>query len=127
MKENNMLKYLLENWENHTDLLTEYFIEKYFGKLEDVEYYWVADDVGGVLAVADYFFNLSDIIDFIKYHYSKDLMFEYYDYALDYHMQTKHKKSDYLINIKNYKELEHGQNKKGAKLREVPVRRAKGN
>ena len=105
----------LENWEQHTDVLTEYFIEKYFGKLEEVEYYWVADDVGGVLAVADYFFNIGDIVDFIKYHYSKDMMFNYYDYALEYHMQKKHNKNDYLINIKNFKQLKTCPKKKSSK------------
>jgi hypothetical protein len=95
----------LERWEHNTSELTESFITKYFGKIEEVEYYWIAGEIGGVLSVADYFFNLGDIVDFIKYHYSKDLMFEYYDYALDYHMQEKHKASDYLINIKNYKKL----------------------
>jgi len=99
-----MNKYL-NQWEQKTSILGEYFVEKYFGKREDVEYYWIADDIGGVLSVADYFFNLSDIVDFIKYRYTRKLMFEYYDYALEYHMQKKHKKDDYLINIKNYKKL----------------------
>jgi len=96
----------LKTWEDASDTLSWYFIKRYFGKIEEVEYYWIAEDVGGVLAVNDYFFSIDDIVNFIKYHYSKDLMFEYYDYALDYHLQTKHKSTDYPINIKNYKELE---------------------
>lgn len=107
-----LLKFLLQDWENQTDSLIEGFITRYFGKIEEVEYYWIAEDVGGVLVVADYFFNLGDIVDFIKYNYSKDKMFEYYDYALDYHMQKKHKSTDYLVNIKNYKKLMSCQKKK---------------
>lgn len=98
-----MIKYLKE-WEEKTSQLTDYFVERYFGKKEDVDYYWVADDIGGCLSVADYFFNIEDIVDFIKYHYSKDMMFKYYDYQLDYHSKKK-TKNDYLINIKNYKKL----------------------
>lgn len=98
-----MIKYLKE-WENKTLQLGDYFVKRYFGKKENVEYYWIADDVGGVLAVADYFFNLNDIVEFLRYHYSKDMMFKYYDYALEYHSR-KHSKGDYLINIKNYKKL----------------------
>ena len=99
-----MNKYL-NHWEEKTAILGDYFVEKYFGEKGEVEYYWIADDIGGVLSVADYFFNLSDIVDFIKYHYTRKLMFEYYDYALEYYTQKKHKKDDYLINIKNYKKL----------------------
>ena len=113
---------VLNNWERYTEVLIEYFIERYFGKLDTVEYYWIAEDVGGVLSVADYFFNLGDIVDFIKYHYSRDLMFEYYDYALEYHMQKKHKSTDYLINIKNYKKLMSCQKKKS--LKECPTTRS---
>jgi hypothetical protein len=110
---------ILSRWEDVTNELIGSFIKRYFGKLEEVEYYWIAEDVGGVLSVADYFFNLGDIVDFIKYHYSKDLMFEYYDYALEYHMQKKHKSTDYLINIKNYKKLMSCQKKKS--LKENPI------
>ena len=94
----------LQKWEDSVVELTNYFIKKYFGKLEDVEYYWIAEDIGGVIQIADYFFNLSDITEFIKYNYSRKKMFEYYDYALEYHCR-KRKKDDYLVNIKNYKKL----------------------
>jgi len=93
----------LELLEIHIQDFTEYFIIKYFGKLEDIDYWWVADEVGGVLSVNDYFFNLRDMIDFVRHNYSKKMMFEYYDYALDYYMKKNHKKTDYLININNYK------------------------
>ena len=99
-----MIKYL-KDWEEKTAILGEYFIERYFGKRENVEYYWIAEDIGGVLSVNDYFFSLSDIVEFIKYHYSKNMMFKYYDYALEYNSKKKHKKNDYLINIKSYKKL----------------------
>jgi len=112
---NNFTLHVLQDWINETDNLSEVFITKYFGKMEEVENYWIADEVGGVLVVADYFFNLSDIVDFLRYKYSKDKMFEYYDYALEYHMQKKHKASDYLINIKNYKKLMSCQKKKSLK------------
>ena len=98
-----MIKQLKE-WEGKTNVLVEYFVDRYFGKREN-EFFWIAEEVGGVLAVNDYFFNLDDIVEFIKYHYSKDMMFKYYQYNLDYHMQKTHKKNDYLINIKNYKKM----------------------
>ncbi len=56
------------------------FLTKYFKEATDV--YWVADEVGGVLFVNDYFFSLQDMMDFIKYGYPVKKMFEYYDYRL---------------------------------------------
>ena len=94
----------LLKWEEVSDELAFYFVERYFGV--DVDFYWIADEVGGTISVADYFFNMNDIVEFIRYKYSRKQMFEYYDMALEYHMK-KHTKNDYLVNIKNYKKLTH--------------------
>lgn len=87
-------------WNKITNELAEYFIIKYFGKLEDCEYWWIADDIGDVIFINDYFFNLSDIVDFLKYKYSKKDMFTYYDYRLA--MDTKDKNP---ICIRDWKKL----------------------
>lgn len=72
----------LKAWERETSNLAEYFSARYFGN-GVTDSYWVADDVGGVYVIADYFFSVNDMVDFIKYSYSKENMFEYYDYALE--------------------------------------------
>jgi hypothetical protein len=92
---NNLTKDEIGLWEVATNELVESFVFKYFGQVTDI--YWVAEEVGGVLAVNDYFFNLSDIINFIRHNYSKNKMFEYYDYSLDLYSKNKTP-----INIKNY-------------------------
>ena len=86
----------LKSWEYSTNNLAEYFFARYFGN--GAESYWIADDIGGVFVIADYFFNLSDMVDFIKYSYPKDKMFEYYDYALNLAEQGNNPP----INIKNW-------------------------
>lgn len=59
-----------------------YFEKRYFKtNLEDT--YWVADMIGGTIAIADYFFTLDDMMSFIRYNYSNDDMFNYYQYAID--------------------------------------------
>lgn len=85
-------------WEYATNNLAEYFSARYFGN--GAESYWIADDIGGVFVIADYFFNLSDMVDFIKHSYSKEKMFEYYDFALKEHTEGR-----VPTNIKNYKSL----------------------
>ncbi len=91
-------KKLLVKWEEETDKLAKEFAKKYFGK--DVEEWWVSDEIGGVYYINDRFFNIQDMVDFIKYRYTSDQMFEYYDYALDLAMEEKTP-----INIKNWKKL----------------------
>ena len=95
----------IKDWERATENLAQYFARRYFiddfCEDDEPEMWWVADEIGGVLHINDHFFNLKDIVDFIRYDYSKKKMFEYYEYALD--CRTKEK--DYIINIKNYKKL----------------------
>lgn len=95
----------LQMWEEATESLKDVFVDKYFGgDVSDV--YWIADDIGGCLAVNDYFFNLSDIVDFIKYGYSKNKMFAYYDERLNHQMKNEDKDIPF-INIKNYIRLKN--------------------
>lgn len=92
---------LLVSWEWYTNELAEYFAIKYFGKA--TEHWWIADDKGGVYCINDYFFDLKDMVDFIRYHYSVEKMFEYYEYSLNYY---ENRKDDTLpINIETYKKL----------------------
>ncbi len=86
----------IKNWEKSSQELAEYFVKKYFGKLEDFDCYWVADEIGGVLVINDYFFNLSSMIDFIRYKYKEKQMFDYYHYSIE---------EDSPINIKNWIKL----------------------
>lgn len=79
----------LINWYTATDLLAEYFVSRYFGK-DATDVFWVADEVGGVLAVNDCFFSLTDMVEFIRYRYSRKDMHEYYEYALELAMKENH-------------------------------------
>lgn len=88
----------LTKWEYETDIFADYFVERYFGK--NTEVWWIAEQVGGVLCVADYFFDLNDMVDYVRYSYTKDQMFKHYEYALDLGMKNKSP-----INIKNWKKL----------------------
>lgn len=92
-------EYMLGTYELACNELAEYFVTKYFGK--DAEYYWIGDEVGGVIEVADRFFSMSDIADFVRHKYSAKMLFSYYDQKLDSDMKNK----EWRYNIKNYKKL----------------------
>lgn len=74
-------KELFKNWEESTDEITQEFVRKYFGR--DAEYFWIAEDVGGVLMVGDYYFNLDRIVEAIKYDATRSQLFDFYDMELE--------------------------------------------
>jgi len=86
----------LKDYEKACDMLANEFAHKYFSK--GVEIWWIADEVGGVLCVGDYFFNIRDIADFIRYKYTRKMLFKYYDYVFKEHQAKR-----IPINIKNFK------------------------
>jgi hypothetical protein len=91
-----MNKQILKEWEDASQKLTDCFIDKYFGK--DATYvHWVADEIGGIVNINDYFFDLSNITDFLRCGYSKKEMFGYYNYRTDEGCPT--------LNIKNWRKL----------------------
>jgi hypothetical protein len=71
-------------YKHAVESITMCFAHKYFG-----EYYqynksdWVGLEIGGVICINDYWFNVDDMISFMKYKYTKNEMFAYYDYALE--------------------------------------------
>jgi hypothetical protein len=88
---------LLTKWYRATENLAQMFAIKYFGK-DASDTWWVADDVGGVYVINDYFFEVGDMVEFLREGYGKDRMFEYMDYALKIRTDGGHP-----LNIKAYK------------------------
>ena len=62
----------LKQWEQATDNLRGVFIEKYFSDVS-VDSYWVGDEIGGILFINDFFFNLSNMVDYLKYDYLEEI------------------------------------------------------
>ena len=92
------LKILLSDTKNKIDTFASYFALHYFGR-NDCSQYWVADDIGGVYVINDYFFNIEEMFDFVKYNYSKKQMFAYKDYVLD--VQTKNYEAQEKCRLEN--------------------------
>ena len=90
------LKDTFKVWEDVSDILAHRFTQRYFGK--DIEYYWIADEIGGTIEVVDYYFSLDDMIQFTRHKYTKNQMFEYYEYARAMQLQD-----ETPINIRNWK------------------------
>ncbi len=93
------MKETIKEWEQETNKLAKHFSTKYFGNYTDS--YWIASDIGGIFFINDYFFNLKDMVDFIKYGYSEKKMFDYYDKAL-----VAYQKKENPICIRDFIKLE---------------------
>ena len=87
-----------KEWERATINLTQHFVDRYFGR--NTEACWVAEEVGVVANIGDYFFNVGDMVDFLRYNYTRKAMFEYYEYDLKC---LENKESP--INIKAWRHL----------------------
>ena len=77
---------------------TVYFADRYFGNDAEVE--WVADEVGGVCNIGDYYFSFNDMMDYVRHKYTRKQLFEYYEYSLNEMTDGIHP-----ISISNWKKL----------------------
>ena len=91
-------KELLINYEKATQELVDFFVKKYF-KNDASDVYWVADEIGGVLCVNDYFFSIDRIVEAIKLNCSSKKLFDYYDKETLFNFN---KKNDFLISFRAY-------------------------
>jgi len=87
----------LKQWELATHNLTNVFTNRYFkNSVSDI--YWVGDEVGGVLCVNDYFFDIGRICEAIRYNTSSKRLFEYYEKEVEFAMRDK----NMLVSFKVY-------------------------
>jgi len=88
---------LIIQFEKISEQIAKYFCNKYF-KSDDFD--WISNQKGGVLIIGDYYFSLETMLDYLRYKYGVDKMFEHYDYALEEAM-----KGEYPICIRDWKKL----------------------
>lgn len=100
------MKQELTKFNKAVDDMTKLFVKKYFNI--DADYYWIGEttkkpndgDRSGVLCVNDYFFNLTRIVEAIKYNVSSKKLFDYYEQELDFLMKEKPMKINFVNYIK---------------------------
>jgi len=86
---------LQDKFQGITKLYVEAFLRKHdFFDDETGEYYdyeWVADEVGGILCVSDYFFGFDDIRYDIDNAIQKDTFFAWYEYCVENEKKVNYK------------------------------------
>jgi len=93
----------LAAWEQHTNFLVQKFVDDNF---PDSEWDWVADEIGDVFEVNDFYFSLDDVVQFIKNECTTDQIIAYKDYATDIATNNLGPKiPEPTLNIKNWKKI----------------------
>jgi hypothetical protein len=89
----------LKKLEQSIEEFTDYFLKRYFKGYED-DWYWVADTLGGVLSVGDFFFNLDSMMDYVRYGYTFDELYTHYYKKVEAGMEDKT-----IANIRDWKKI----------------------
>ena len=92
MKDTNIV---IKEYKAICNQIFDIFVDKYFHG--DAETQW-GDEVGGIIFIDDYHFSITDMLEYMKYKYSKKDVFKYHNYAMDCEI-----KNISPTNIKNYK------------------------
>lgn len=94
----------IQQWERATNKLVMQFIEKYYCDekipITDIDWFWVADEVGGVLFVNDNFYSLEDILDCARYNPTGEQLFEFCNQRLE-----SYQSGQIMPNLKNWLSL----------------------
>ena len=93
---------ILVNYERACNKLLAAFIEKYYcdeeTSIEDIDYFWIGDNIGGVASIGDNFWGIENLVDAMRYKPSEGVLFDWYYYQLDCYHEDK----PVGINMKNY-------------------------
>ena len=91
-------------WENLTNKLTSRFLYDYFDDV-DPDYWWVSNDVGGVLNYGDYFFSFDTILTCYKLDITFEQLINWYDFSLS-NQSVNISLAKYILSPKERKEAE---------------------
>ena len=69
-------------WKKLSNKIAEQFLYHYFDDL-DPDYWWVSNDVGGILNYGDYFINFDTILTCYKLEITFEQFISWYDFCLD--------------------------------------------
>lgn len=111
-------------WKKLSNKIAEQFLYHYFDDL-DPDYWWVSNDVGGILNYGDYFFSFDTILTCYKLEITFEQFISWYDFCLSnqainislakYILSPKERKEaekKYLAELKNRVELAEKEFKK---------------
>lgn len=94
----------IEEWNKLTDKITKQFLLDYFEDSEP-DYWWVADEIGGVFYYADFYLNFSDILTCYKLEITFEQLINWYDFCLS-NQSVNISLAKYILSPQERKEAE---------------------
>ena len=94
----------ITSWEILTNSLVEKFLYDYFDDVNP-DYWWVANDVGGVLNYGDYFFSFDTILTCYKLDISFEQFISWYDFCIE-NQSVNISLAKYILSPKERREAE---------------------
>ena len=76
------MKDSIQQWEELTNTILKNFLSVYFDD-NDPYYFWVGNEIGGVVCYGDFFFNFWDVITCNRLSITEEQFFEWYDFNLE--------------------------------------------
>ena len=98
------MKNKIKEWEKLTDEITSKFLYDYFDDV-DPEYYYIANEIGGVFNYADYSFNFSDVLTCYNLDITFEQLITWYDFCLENH-SVNISLAQYILSPQERKEQE---------------------
>ena len=92
------------SWEKMTNNITETFLYDYFDDVNPC-YFWVTDEVGGILNYGDYWFNFSDILTCYKLSITEEQLINWYDSCIE-NFSVKISLAKYILSPQERREAE---------------------
>jgi hypothetical protein len=94
-----MLNKKLIAWQKATNALAQEFCTKYF---ETDDWYWIGEDIGGLLDVNGYCFGIDRIVDALEINCSYELLMQFYKYEIDCYNDKSLPKYNFKIWVKYF-------------------------
>lgn len=88
--------------------IQEEFIGKYYldkdTKRSDIEDYWIADEIGGLIFINDYYHSIDDMVEALRLNCPVDKFFKWYDESMIQVLSPENGRFKY--NLRSYLKLE---------------------
>lgn len=81
---------ILTNYELACESIALEFTLQYYADV-DSEFYWIGDQVGGLLSVNDEFYDMQFMVEALRLKIGVKKMFEYYEYKMDPKVKSPNK------------------------------------
>lgn len=98
---------IIDRWNRLSNEITENWIYEVFEieDSEEIDYFWVRDEPGGVFSFTDYFFDFQNVLDYYKHNIKKEQLFLWYNFCLE-NQKVNISLAKFIISPQERKEVE---------------------